>query len=284
MSKINWREIADEKEKYAAYLCSREWAELKRAVMERCGGVCERCDYGIASQTHHLTYIRKYNESLDDLAGWCRGCHEFTHGLSDRDPVAFRPVLYLGTKVKTVYLAGGCDPKNIGTYYDDGDDMEGVPVEQANWRLKITDAFYCGHRQDIPDGVISGGILLSDGRRIDYSGPYMQYDHDSYTDTHGQSLCRSRKEILKASMNGIFASDLVFAWIDREDVYGTIAEIGIAKAEHIPIVISGPKWFPELWFVYMMASEFVEAADPRIAFERALKINFTQPKIVDAAH
>jgi hypothetical protein len=37
---------------------------------------------------HHLTYARKYAEKLDDLAGWCNACHEFTHGKTDVDPAS----------------------------------------------------------------------------------------------------------------------------------------------------------------------------------------------------
>jgi hypothetical protein len=82
-----WRHIADDREKYRAYLCSREWALLRNAVRERCGGKCERCKVNEMECVHHLTYARKYDERLDDLAGWCNFCHEFTHGKSDYDPV-----------------------------------------------------------------------------------------------------------------------------------------------------------------------------------------------------
>jgi hypothetical protein len=41
---------------------------------------------GTLYAVHHLTYARKYRERLDDLAGWCNQCHEFTHGKTDFDP------------------------------------------------------------------------------------------------------------------------------------------------------------------------------------------------------
>ena len=76
----DWRDITNDKEKYQAYLCSREWAEKKEAVRERAGGRCERCFIMSLECVHHLTYARKYNEPLDDLQGICNGCHEFIHG------------------------------------------------------------------------------------------------------------------------------------------------------------------------------------------------------------
>jgi 5-methylcytosine-specific restriction endonuclease McrA len=63
----DWRTIADDKEKYQAYLCSREWAEKREAVRKRAGGKCERCSTLPMDAVHHLTYVRKYNEDLEDL-------------------------------------------------------------------------------------------------------------------------------------------------------------------------------------------------------------------------
>jgi hypothetical protein len=81
-----WQAMPEGTEKYNAYLCSREWSMLKEAVKRRSGGVCERCHVNPSENVHHLTYIRRYKERLEDLAAWCRACHEFTHGKSDRDP------------------------------------------------------------------------------------------------------------------------------------------------------------------------------------------------------
>lgn len=82
----DWRDIENDKEKYAAYLCSREWAEKREAVRDRSGGLCERCGVNPMNACHHLTYLRKYGEFLEDLQAICTPCHEFTHGKSDYDP------------------------------------------------------------------------------------------------------------------------------------------------------------------------------------------------------
>jgi predicted ATP-dependent serine protease len=87
----DWRDIKDEREKYQYYLCSREWAVLKEAVHKRAQGVCERCGQHAVDHVHHLTYARKYAEELEDLAGWCKHCHEFTHGKALWDPREDQP-------------------------------------------------------------------------------------------------------------------------------------------------------------------------------------------------
>jgi hypothetical protein len=81
----DWRKIEDEREKYAAYLCSREWAVLKEAVHERAKEICERCKIWPIDAVHHLSYERKYKERLEDLRGDCKWCHEFTHGKGEWD-------------------------------------------------------------------------------------------------------------------------------------------------------------------------------------------------------
>jgi hypothetical protein len=85
---MDWRQITDERERYAAYLCSREWNELKKAVHERAGGRCERCKLFPIDAVHHRNYERKYAELLDDLEGYCKHCHAFTHAKAEFDPLA----------------------------------------------------------------------------------------------------------------------------------------------------------------------------------------------------
>jgi len=81
-----WETLTNERERYAAYLCSRQWSELREQVNQRSGGMCERCGVNFADAVHHLTYIRKYRERLSDLQAICNACHEFTHGKSQYDP------------------------------------------------------------------------------------------------------------------------------------------------------------------------------------------------------
>lgn len=83
---MRWQDMTDEKEKYAAYLCSREWSVLKQAVHDRANGFCERCFTRQIDAVHHMTYVRKFAEKLTDLQGLCKGCHDFTHGKTDVDP------------------------------------------------------------------------------------------------------------------------------------------------------------------------------------------------------
>lgn len=90
---MTWQKLEDRREKYRAYLASREWAEKRDAVIQRANGVCERCQLSKVEEVHHLTYERLYDEPLDDLQGLCSSCHQFVGNHSDYDPAglsAFR--------------------------------------------------------------------------------------------------------------------------------------------------------------------------------------------------
>lgn len=64
---------------YDAYLQSPEWAERRRRVLRRAGGICEGCLTNRATQVHHLTYARVRAEMLFDLVAICGDCHERIH-------------------------------------------------------------------------------------------------------------------------------------------------------------------------------------------------------------
>lgn len=232
-----------EHERYQRYLAGREWGLLKRAVRERCNGTCERCRHFPLSHVHHLTYARKYHERPDDLQGLCEGCHKFVHGLSDRDPKADVPVKVLGRVVKSVYLAGKITKGYRGDWRTSiiSDNKDGYPSSSYVDRYWSPD----------PSIVVS----LSDGRVLSYTGPFfdgpghgcvIDYKHASYSnhrDLRIPNLCTQ----------AIRRSDLVFAWIDSQDCFGTLAEIGFARAIGKLIFIAGPAAFPELWFSYALS-------------------------------
>jgi len=76
-----------ERERYQRYLCSPEWNSKRNAVIERARGECEKCGR-TARHAHHLTYIRKYNERLEDLQALCEECHDGIHNPKQVDQLA----------------------------------------------------------------------------------------------------------------------------------------------------------------------------------------------------
>jgi hypothetical protein len=64
---------------YNNYMASQAWADKRRKVIERSGGVCEGCRERNADDVHHLTYIHFRNEFLFELVALCRACHDRIH-------------------------------------------------------------------------------------------------------------------------------------------------------------------------------------------------------------
>lgn len=64
---------------YYEYLCSDQWKEKRKSIIERCNNICENCKSKPVEDVHHLTYERLGNELLEDLLGLCKECHENKH-------------------------------------------------------------------------------------------------------------------------------------------------------------------------------------------------------------
>lgn len=278
---LDWRKIRDEKDKYQAYLCSREWSVVKQKVLERSGGLCERCKVNPHESTHHLTYARKYNERPEDLQGICNKCHKFIHGKSDFDP-AIRPPVVNGKVVETFYLAG----KITGTTWRD-QIVPGWSEENHSFN------YYKAVLEPRYDGVLGWGPVQVDapGRSpaISYLGPWwsdstgmwgghaiatrMGSPHASVDEESGRFSLdhkgRSRFSVRVCVEDAIRQSDLIFAWIDTADCLGTLFEIGLAAGLKKNVVFASPVHFDtsEFWLSRYFSHYCVVAPSPRAAWD-----------------
>jgi hypothetical protein len=102
-------------ENWYKYLASRPWRLLHNLVRERSGGICERCENRPMYAAHHLTYIRRFHERLDDLLAVCVPCHEFLHAHSEHDPV--EADLQVARDNDDAYRNGEGDAKDYTTVF-----------------------------------------------------------------------------------------------------------------------------------------------------------------------
>jgi hypothetical protein len=283
---MDWKSMPEGKEKYQAYLCSREWGLKKEAVRKRCGGICERCCVNEMDHTHHLTYARKYNEPLEDLRALCKPCHEYTHGKAGHDPATFGRVKVAGRFVKTFYLAGKIS----------GNDWRDEIV--ANWSEENHSehnrrAMIDYHRSKLW-AIAPRSAVARNGVMLDYAGPwwspaygghgssgffrsphaYMRRMWEETGDTADDDdrptpklLAEIRKNIDKA----IGDSDLVFAWIDSADCFGTLVELGIAAASKKAIIVAFSEAIDlsEFWLAASYANEVIVAKTAGEAWAKA---------------
>ena len=77
------RKISVHREKYLAYLDSKEWKSLRNEIKTERGNKCEICHIpagkGVILDGHHLTYVRLFCELKTDIQIVCRDCHKKIH-------------------------------------------------------------------------------------------------------------------------------------------------------------------------------------------------------------
>jgi len=230
--------------------------------------------------THHLTYERKYSERVEDLQGICNGCHEFIHGKSDFDPSIFPPVVN-GKIVKSFYLAGkitgttwrdsivpGWSKENHSMTYHEavlepqwrGDhEWDPVLVEVSE---ELADISYLG-----PWWCELAGESGGHGHVLCMSGPHASISPDLETTNAEKEEVRADVSILVH--RAILGSDLIFAWVDSEDCFGTVFELGLAEGIGKTIVFASPPSFDasELWLSSRFAHYRVLAPSPLAAWK-----------------
>lgn len=131
-------------------------------------------------------------------------------------------------------------------------------VSADDWRLDAVERLY-GFQSE-SGHILRDAITGPDGRLHDYTGPYFtSFGHgmDYGDNSHGNGLlyqgARERAQVVTTCLQGIQACDIVVAWLDTLNAFGTLAEIGFAFNQTKRIYISGPRRYDDLWFVYEMA-------------------------------
>lgn len=70
------------------YYRTTHWKQTALARKQIDGFACTRCGSTSELETHHWTY-NLFNESMDELETFCRGCHEWIHELVKGSSVHF---------------------------------------------------------------------------------------------------------------------------------------------------------------------------------------------------
>lgn len=163
-------------------------------------------------------------------------------------------------------------------------------ISKGDWRQGVVsglDGYGDQASGDSPWPVLKSAIC----GEHDYTGPYfIGCDHGCFhgADTHGvgaygglleatgvdqapgahcSGIPSQRKDVRANCMKAIAESDVVFAWLDSLDAFGTLVEIGAAHALNKTIIIAGPAVYHDLWFAYECADSFRITEHPKWAIE-----------------
>lgn len=194
--------------------------------------------------------------------------------------MAVRETTYSGYhkyKFKRVYLAGKIRPEDWRYRLVTEPSRLSLPTDDCGTGIFHRDALFRDSTLDDPWPVLENALFGT----LDYVGPYfiscshgcfngknshgIGADLEEYDDSnHGASLGFPMQEwVVARCQEAIRQADLVIAWIDDPSCYGTLVELGYAKALGKMIWIAGPRQYEELWFVYHMADELCLMQDDK---------------------
>jgi hypothetical protein len=167
-------------------------------------------------------------------------------------------------------------------------------IEKDDWRHQLVNY----ELRDEPYPLFAyrrGAPIIQDGlgKGLHYGGPFfIGCDHGCYhgPNSHGVSansehFCIEEfdegpqisppfkefsTEVTKNCLTSIAHASIIFAWIDDLSAYGSLAELGYARALKKPIWLAWPKPLPDLWFIWEMASVTIIAQTASSAFHELL--------------
>ena len=236
--------MADKWKSLEEYYKSPEWAAKRNERLKIDNYRCARCGFTRALEVHHITYTRfGHEDAYRDLVTLCKKCHgEIEKQKKEVNPIA-------RVEHHSAYLAG--------------------KIQKHGWRESF---YYCGFYKQMPPNELAERCE-NVSNELTVTGPFfISCDHGCYhgDGKHGvgavgsihsdEEWCGcmgnyfSRDDVLSICKRQIDRAEIVFAYIDEGDCYGTLAEIGYAHAigKDITIVFSNDRLKADMWFVDKM--------------------------------
>lgn len=172
--------------------------------------------------------------------------------------------------IDNIYLAGKIESidwrhdivSNLRERFPQSGEFEDYSTALVNGLAKpwpiLTNSIFGRYHYTGPYFINSGGIGTFHGENTHGVGANSNctYDEDNAEEKHHNTpIVEMRPWVVERCQLSIQKSDLVFAWIDDITCYGTIAEIGYAKALGKIVWIATPKRYHDLWFVFQMVDQ-----------------------------
>lgn len=240
------------------YYNSAAWAEKRNERLRIDHYRCANCGFTRALEVHHINYERVFHEDVRrDLVTLCKKCHSEI----EAQKKAVNPI-QPPAEHHSVYLAGKIEPND--------------------WRNRF---YRCRNIAYTDADFIADGGVIEASESLTITGPFfMSCDHGCYhgDGQHGVGAknggCSghsfTRDEVFKICKSQIDKAEIVVAYIDCRECYGTIAEIGYAHAigKDILIFFANAELKEDMWFVDKMQRNTGVASQEWI--EKQLKTRF----------
>ena len=147
--------------------------------------------------------------------------------------------------------------------------------DPPQWPLVLPGAVIGGHDYvgPFPVGCDHGCFHTEQGHaNLNPDGLYDKKSH--YINTKDPKVKSIRQSVVKQCLNAIDRCDLMFAWIQDSNCYGTLVEIGyaIGKGKAVIVATNDDRLlYGELWFAFESSLRVIKyASGPDEAFMKAL--------------
>lgn len=239
--------MGDYRQELDNYYKTPAWAMKRNERLKLDGYKCAKCGFTRALEVHHINYERFGNEDVSrDLVTLCKKCHnEIESQKKEVNPLP-EPIEH-----HSVYLAGKIEEHGWRDMFGDyrSHSLERVGPDSnliVNDYLTITGPFFISCDHGCYHGPESHGVLgtywLNNNNEFDAekSGCMGNF----YIEDDVLSICKSQ----------IDRAEILFAYIDCEDCYGTLAEIGYAhaKGKEIIVLFKNLELQKQMWFINKM--------------------------------
>jgi len=245
--------MSDKWKSLEEYYKSPEWAAKRNERLKIDNYRCARCGFTRALEVHHITYTRfGHEDAYRDLVTLCKKCHgEIEKQKKEVNPIA-------RVEHHSAYLAG--------------------KIQEHGWRESF---YYCGFYEQMPPNELAERCE-NVSNKLTVTGPFfISCDHGCYhgDGSHGVGAVSSiysdeewggcmgnyfsRDDVLSICKRQIDRADIVFAYIDCEDCFGTLAEIGYAHAQGKDLLIkfANENLRKEMWFADKMQQRTGSVSD-----------------------
>lgn len=158
-------------------------------------------------------------------------------------------------------------------------------IEAGDWRHEVVPGLRGISRYDESEEWIDRQWqptpTIFDG--VDYIGPYFTGCDHACAHTPGNHgfladpICGAHcphEQVKKLCLEAIGRADIFFAYLGGEEVctaYGTIAELGYAKASGVKVITAAAHHDPALWFAHRMADLALPVGSPKHALTAGLQ-------------
>ena len=255
------------------YYNSAEWAKKRSERLKIDDYRCQRCGFTRALEVHHLNYERLGNEDVArDLITLCKKCHSEVEAQKESVNPVRQPAEH-----HDAYLAGKIS-QNDWRFYSPGfvypeDIKKGIDFD-VNDNLTITGPFFIACDHGCYHGPNKHGVGAVNSLPSIFNMGIEKSDEE-YAGCMGTFF--SREDVLNICKMQIDKADILFAYIDKSDCYGTLAEIGYAHAlgKDIVIVFANENLKQEMWFVDKMQQRSDEISDKWIEEQLINKLRRT---------